>query len=127
VIDRFRKELEAVGGQFFRGRDVVADLEGSDVSVTPTLAAIADTGTVVLSSRLNGGRRAGLWDPVHVALVAPDDLLADLPSALARIRPELDRASVVTLVTGPSRTADIEGTLIRGAHGPRELHVVWLG
>ncbi len=128
MIERFREALEAVGGaKFYRGRDAAADLAGDGVSVTGTLTAIAETGTVVISSRLNGGRLAGLADPVHVAIVEAGDVVETLTEALERIAPELERASVVTLVTGPSRTADIEGVLIRGAHGPRELHVVWVG
>ena len=126
MIDLFRERLEAAGGRFWRGRDAVAEIDGDGVSVTPTLAAIADTGTVVTSSRLNHGRLAGLADPVHVAVVEDADLVPDLPAALERIRPELAQASVVTLITGPSRSADIGGQLIQGAHGPREVHAVWV-
>jgi L-lactate dehydrogenase complex protein LldG len=106
------------------GPGAVEHLTGQGVSVTGCLCAIADTGTVVVSAADAGGRRAGLVDPVHVVLVRDDELVADLAAALERIRPELQRSSAVALITGPSRTADIEGVLIRGAHGPRELHVV---
>ena len=126
MIERFRERLEAAGGVFYRGREAATDLAGDGVSLTGTLVAIADTGTVVTSSRLTGGRLPGLADPVHVAVVEAADVVANLPEALERIAPELARASVVTLITGPSRSADIEGILIRGAHGPRELHVVWV-
>jgi L-lactate dehydrogenase complex protein LldG len=64
---------------------------------------------------------------VHVIEAREDQLVPDLPAALARIGPELALASAVTLVTGPSRTADIEQTLIRGVHGPRDVHVVFTG
>ncbi len=126
MIDRFRTELEAAGGNFHEGREAATELAGEGVSVTPTLAAIADTGTVVTSSWQNGGRLPGLADPTHVAVVEAGDLVPDLPTALIRIAAELERASVVTLITGPSRSADIEGTLIRGAHGPGRLDVVWV-
>ena len=95
--------------------------------MTPCLALIADTGTAVVSARLSGGRRPGLVDPVHVIEAHEDQLVPDLAAALERIGPELAQASVVTLVTGPSRTADIEQTLIRGVHGPKDVHVVFLG
>jgi L-lactate dehydrogenase complex protein LldG len=95
--------------------------------VTPCLALIADTGTAVVSARLSGGRRAGLVDPVHVIEAREEQLVPDLATALERIGPELARASAVTLVTGPSRTADIEQTLIRGVHGPKDVHVVFVG
>lgn len=122
--EQFARAVEDAGGRVHRGEGAVERLLGQGVSVTGCLCAIADTGTVVLSSRLNGGRRAGLVDPVHVVLVRDDELVPDLAAALELVAAETAAASAVTLVTGPSRTADIEGVLVRGAHGPRELHVV---
>jgi L-lactate dehydrogenase complex protein LldG len=126
VIERFTEELEALGGHVHHGRDALEGLRGEGVSVTPCLALIADTGTAVVSSRLSGGRRPGLVDPVHVIEAREDQLVLDLAAALERIGPELAQASAVTLVTGPSRTADIEQTLIRGVHGPKDVHVVFV-
>jgi L-lactate dehydrogenase complex protein LldG len=126
VIERFTTELEALGGHVHHGREALEGLRGEGVSVTPCLALIADTGTAVVSSRLSGGRRPGLVDPVHVIEAREDQLVPDLAAALARIGPELALASAVTLVTGPSRTADIEQTLIRGVHGPKDVHVVFV-
>ena len=95
--------------------------------MTPCLALIADTGTVVVSSRLSGGRRNGLVDPVHVVEARADQLVPDLAAALERDRPRAGTsASAVTFITGPSRTADIEQTLIRGVHGPKDVHVVFV-
>ena len=127
MIDEFTRELEAIGGQVHHGRAALEELAGEGVSVTPCLALIADTGTAVVSARLSGGRRAGLVDPVHVIEAREEQLVPDLATALERIGPELARASAVTLVTGPSRTADIEQTLIRGVHGPKDVHVVFVG
>jgi L-lactate dehydrogenase complex protein LldG len=126
VIDRFTAELEALGGHVHHGHSILEELRGDGVSVTPCLALIADTGTAVVSARLSGGRRPGLVDPVHVIEAREDQLVPDLAAALERIGPELAQASAVTLVTGPSRTADIEQTLIRGVHGPRDVHVVFV-
>jgi L-lactate dehydrogenase complex protein LldG len=126
VIDRFTAELEAVGGHVHHGRAALAELRGEGVAVTPCLALIADTGTVVISSRLVGGRRTGLVDPVHVVEAHAGQLVPDLATALAAIAPELAAASAVTFITGPSRTADIEQTLIRGVHGPQDVHVVFV-
>jgi L-lactate dehydrogenase complex protein LldG len=126
VIERFTKELEAVGGYVHRGRAALAELAGDGVSVTPCLALIADTGTAVVSARLSNGRRPGLVDPVHVIEAHTDQLVPDIASALELIGPELARSSSVTLVTGPSRTADIEQNLVRGVHGPGEVHVVFV-
>jgi L-lactate dehydrogenase complex protein LldG len=126
VIERFTAELEAVGGRVHHGREALDGLRGEGVSVTPCLALIAETGTVVVASRLSGGRRAGLVDPVHVIEAHADQLVPDLAAALAVIAPELPASSAVTLITGPSRTADIEQTLIRGVHGPKDVHVVFV-
>jgi L-lactate dehydrogenase complex protein LldG len=126
VIERFARELEAVGGHVHHGRAALAELAGENVSVTPCLALIAETGTAVVSARLSGGRRAGLVEPVHVIEAHESQLVPDLAAALRLIGPELARASAVTLVTGPSRTADIEQNLIRGVHGPGEVHVVFV-
>jgi L-lactate dehydrogenase complex protein LldG len=126
VIERFRTELEAVGGHVHHGRAALDALQGEGVTVTPCLVLIAETGTAVVSSRLSGGRRNGLVDPVHVIEAREDQLVPDLAAALAAVAPELALASAVTFVTGPSRTADIEQTLIRGVHGPKDVHVVFV-
>jgi L-lactate dehydrogenase complex protein LldG len=126
VIERFTRELEAVGGHVHHGRAALDELAGEGVAVTPCLALIADTGTAVVSARLSGGRRNGLVDPVHVIEASEAQLVPDLASALRLIGPELPRSSAVTFVTGPSRTADIEQNLIRGVHGPGQVHVVFV-
>ena len=126
MIDEFTRELEAVGGHVHHGRGALEELAGEGVSVTPCLALIAETGTAVVSARLSSGRRRGLVDPVHVIEATPGQLVPDLAAALRVIGPELAASSAVTLVTGPSRTADIEQNLIRGVHGPGEVHVVFV-
>jgi L-lactate dehydrogenase complex protein LldG len=127
VIERFTRELEAVGGQVHQGRDALAALAAREgVSVTPCLALIAETGTAIVSARVSGGRRAGLVDPVHVIEATESQLVPDLAAALRVVGPELAASSAVTFVTGPSRTADIEQNLIRGVHGPGEVHVVFV-
>ena len=126
MIARFTEELEALGGHVHHGRDALDGLRGEGVSVTPCLALIADTGTAVVSARLSGGRRSGLVDPVHVIEAREDQLVPDLAAALERIGPELARASAVTLVTGPSRTADIEMSLTVGVQGPGRVHYLFV-
>jgi len=127
VIEQFTAELEAVGGHVHHGHDALAGLAaGGDVSVTPCLALIAETGTAVVSARLSGGRRPGLVAPVHVIEARADQLVPDLAAALELVGPELLQSSSVTFVTGPSRTGDIEQQLIRGVHGPGDVHVVFV-
>jgi L-lactate dehydrogenase complex protein LldG len=126
VIERFTRELEAVGGHVHHGREALAGLAGDGVSVTPCLALIADTGTAIVAARLSGGRRAGLVDPIHVIEATEAQLVPDIAAALRLVGPELVVSSSVTFVTGPSRTGDIEQNLIRGVHGPGEVHVVFV-
>ena len=126
MIERFTRELEAVGGHVHHGREALAGLAGDGVSVTPCLALIADTGTAIVSARLSGGRRAGLVDPIHVIEATEAQLVPDIAAALRLVGPELVASSSVTFVTGPSRTGDIEQNLIRGVHGPGEVHVVFV-
>ena len=126
MIEQFTRELEAVGGHVHHGRAALDELSGEGVPVTPCLPLIADTGTAVVSARLSHGRRRGLVEPVHVIEATAGQLVPDLGAALRLIGPELAASSAVTLVTGPSRTADIEQNLIRGVHGPGEVHVVFV-
>jgi L-lactate dehydrogenase complex protein LldG len=109
------------------GATPAATVAGADVGVTEADALVATSGTLVLAA---SGRHRGtsLLPPVHVAIVPVDRLVADLATALRRVRTGAAPAeSCVTLVTGPSRTADIEKKLVVGVHGPCALHVILLG
>lgn len=102
------------------------ELAAATVGITGAEAALSETGSVVLVSGPGRGRLASLLPPVHVALVERARLVRSLPDLLLS-RPELATAgSNLVCITGPSRTADIEHTLSRGVHGPREVHVVFL-
>lgn len=98
------------------------------VGITGVDAALAATGSVVVKSGLGRGRSVSLLPPVHVAVVAASQIVADLESWWAIQREGgLDafrQHSNIAIITGPSRTADIAMQLVLGMHGPRELHVV---
>lgn len=95
------------------------------VGLTGCDGAIAQTGALVLGSHAGSPRSASLLPTLHVAVVRPDQLHADLASALADGGEALlQECSTLNLVAGPSRTADIELTLTLGVHGPRRLVVV---
>lgn len=96
-----------------------ADIWTADVGITMADLAVAETGSLLLSAGPGRARMASLAPPTHVAVVHEDRLVATLEDALAH---RLARTSV--LIAGPSRTADIEGVLVRGVHGPKELIVV---
>ena len=97
-----------------------------DAGVTDVQAAIAETGTLVCWSGPGRGRGLSLVPPVHIAVVRRSDIVPDLIDYLARHAqhgPEALPSSIV-FITGPSKTADIEGVLITGVHGPREVHIL---
>lgn len=102
-------------------------LDTAIVGLTGAHAALADTGSVVLVHGDGRPRLVSLLPPVHVAVVPIDRMHATL-GALVGSEPALfTLATNVVVVTGPSRTADIEMTLTRGVHGPRIVHVVFVG
>jgi L-lactate utilization protein LutC len=101
----------------------------ADIGVSGIDYALADTGTLVLLTGEGQARSISLLPPVHIAVVNPDQIVSGLDDlfALARSeRKDKQLPSAVTFITGPSRTADIELTLVIGVHGPQELHVVIL-
>jgi L-lactate utilization protein LutC len=97
-------------------------LASATLGVTGCVAAIADTGTLMLTTDRSHPRATSLLPRTHLAVVRPDDLVRSLDDALRRI--PTPAPSAVTLVTGPSRSADIEQILTLGVHGPARVHVV---
>ncbi len=104
------------------------DVVGADVGLTGAVCAIAATGTLVLEMGPGRPRSVSLLVPVHIALVPVSQLLPRLEDYLARQRANglqvfADTSNVV-MITGASRTADIEMSVVYGVHGPLELHIV---
>jgi L-lactate dehydrogenase complex protein LldG len=101
-------------------------LEACDVGITECDALIAQTGSVMLSSRRAGGRALSILPPHHVVLARRDQLVADLPAAFELLKTEYgdNLPSMISFITGPSRTGDIERILVLGAHGPKKLTVL---
>ena len=95
------------------------------LGITGAAAAVAATGSVVLDSHRAGGRIASLLPTVHLCVVSVNTLVATPADVLRRLGSAGDALpSSLVLVTGPSRTGDIEQLLTLGAHGPTALHVV---
>jgi L-lactate dehydrogenase complex protein LldG len=96
-----------------------------DLGISSAQFAIAETGTLVLQSTREHHRLVSLLPPVHIAIVEADSLCATLGEALSLLRPDgTELSPAITLITGPSRTADIELTLAIGVHGPQKLFVI---
>ncbi|HOW31809.1 MAG TPA: LUD domain-containing protein [Bacteroidales bacterium] len=101
------------------------DFEEIEVGITGCESLIARLGSVVVSSGQESGRRLIVFPEVHVVIAYTWQLLPDLKQALTALKTKYGTAlpSLISVITGPSRTADIEKTLVMGAHGPRELIV----
>lgn len=99
------------------------------VGITAVDFLVARTGSLVLSSATAGGRRLSVLPPLHIAMATTDQLVISLDEAMAgyQQRREFDRSSYATIITGPSRTSDIEKILVLGAHGPKRLAVIMVG
>ena len=111
--------------------EIVASAAASDIGVTGVDYALAETGSLVLLARKGQSRSVSLLPPVHIALIKPGQVLSGFDDLFAILHHSLESAetalsSAITFITGPSRTADIELTLVVGVHGPQELHVVLL-
>lgn len=120
-------ERRADGGGIVRAEDEFSEtaLREAVVGVDRADLLIAETGTVARSYRSQEAARVTLVPPVAVFVATLDALVRDLPTALTRIEVEHDGDPAYSvLITGPSRTADIEKMLVIPAHGPRELIVI---
>jgi L-lactate dehydrogenase complex protein LldG len=102
----------------------VADLDGVDGVITSCAVAIAETGTLILDGSSGQGRRVITLIPdYHLCVVFADQIVADVPDALAR----LEATRPLTMISGPSATSDIELNRVEGVHGPRTLEVIIVG
>jgi L-lactate utilization protein LutC len=99
-------------------------LMAADVGITSCDLAIAETGSLLVCSRAGQERVASLVTPVHIAIVERQQIVPDLFDAFARLGEAAALSSNVVLITGPSKTGDIELTLTTGVHGPGVWHVV---
>ncbi|MCA8950567.1 MAG: lactate utilization protein [Planctomycetes bacterium] len=117
-----RDEPALAGLSWLTSQADKAELFAADIGVTTAQWGIAETGTIALESRSERSRLASLVPPVHVALLPRSRILCTMGELLKTLDRPL--APAVSLITGPSRTADIELQLVLGVHGPRELHVV---
>jgi L-lactate dehydrogenase complex protein LldG len=103
-----------------------APAENTQASLTAAHAFVAQTGSILTSSAC-GGRGASIVPPCHIVYGRGEQIVSDIAAALGRVPSHIRDASYVGLITGSSRTADIEKILVQGAHGPRRLVVILEG
>jgi len=101
--------------------------ETADVGITSADYALADTGTLVMIASPAEARLVSLLPPAHIAVVPMDRMLTGLDELFTLVPMPADASSSLVLITGPSRTADIEQILVRGVHGPGQISVVLVG
>ena len=147
LVEQFRKALEALAGKvvvvntradaevaiekalngrtFIRGsgEDSREAIAATEVGITSADYALADTGSLVIFTE-SQSRLLSLLPPCHIAVIESSRIVASLDDVF-RLRPMPGaNSSAMMVITGPSRTADIEMRLVRGVHGPGEIHVI---
>ena len=145
---RFREEFIALRGEFIDniqefvkafpkiatdGSEFVQQLVGEgnagvrecDLGVTSCDCLVAQAGSVIVSTLSAGGRALSVLPPVHLVIARREQIVPDLAAALALLRRRYDARwpSALSVITGPSRTGDIEKILVMGAHGPKRLAI----
>jgi len=104
----------------------VREMEKCDAGISECDALVAQTGSVLVTSRSAGGRALSVLPPHHVVLARREQFVADLPAAFALLQRKYAEKypSFIGFITGPSRTGDIERILVLGAHGPKALTII---
>jgi L-lactate utilization protein LutC len=148
LVEQFQKALEALAGKvvvvhsheeaaaavnkalngrtFIRSTDPYTrdGMAATEVGITSADYALADTGSLVFFSESGESRLLSLLPPCHIAVIESSKIVPSLDDVF-RLRPLPGaESSAMVVVTGPSRTADIEMRLVRGVHGPGEIHVI---
>lgn len=115
------KQWFAKNGWPFQWHRQLADCQAS---ITTCEALIARTGTMVLSSVSSGGRTPSVYAPVHICVAYTSQLVYDISDGLKFLEQKYkgQLPSFISFASGPSRTADIEKTLVTGVHGPKEVY-----
>jgi L-lactate dehydrogenase complex protein LldG len=100
-----------------------ASVRECDLGVTGCDCLVAQTGSIIVSTHSAGGRALSVLPPVHLVIARREQIVPDLAAAMALLRKRYDThwPSTLSVITGPSRTADIEKILVMGAHGPKRL------
>ena len=120
LLDRLSiaEQLAAAGFHVRRWPDMTLDeVYDIDCGITDVYAAVAEVGALVIRSSPDHGKALSLVPPIHIAILQPADFLPDLVDLFEKLRVE-GTGSATVIITGPSKTADIEMSLVVGVHGP---------
>ena len=100
------------------------DLASCEIAVTGCECLVARTGTIVMSTAQHSGRTTSVYAPVHICIAYSNQVIPDIKDALLHLKEKYSGniPSLITFASGPSRTADIEKTLVTGVHGPKEVY-----
>jgi L-lactate dehydrogenase complex protein LldG len=123
--DSLIKEVLKKGDVDFN--DTENDFLKTEVGITFCECLVARTGGIVVSSKLTSGRRLIVYPHIHVVIAYTSQLVYNIDDSLNFIKEKygvVNMPSMVTTISGPSRTADIEKTLVQGAHGPKEVYLL---
>lgn len=117
-------KIRELVGSSLEERFTDQDLANCDVSVTGCECLVARTGSIVMSAGQASGRTTSVYAPIHVCIAFASQLVYEVKDALTLVKDKYNGKlpSLITFATGPSRTADIEKTLVVGVHGPKEVY-----
>jgi L-lactate dehydrogenase complex protein LldG len=117
-------KIIAAAGPQLDNHLVKEDIANADVSITGCEALVARTGSMVMTTAQASGRTTSVYAPVHICIAYTSQLVYDVKDALQQVKDKYGAQlpSLITFATGPSRTADIEKTLVVGVHGPKEVY-----
>lgn len=117
-------KIKELVGSSLEQRFTDKNLADCDVSITSCEFLVARTGSIVMSAAQPSGRNTSVYAPIHICIAFTSQLVYDVKDALTLLKEKYNGKipSLITFATGPSRTADIEKTLVVGVHGPKEVY-----
>ena len=123
IICKENKIIEQLQSSNFLKLDHETTVEFCDASITSCECLVARTGSILLSNETESGRTQSVYAPIHICIAFASQLVYDISDSLKLLNEKYktNLPSVISLATGPSRTADIEKTLVVGVHGPKEV------
>jgi L-lactate dehydrogenase complex protein LldG len=119
--DPLKNKLQQAGFSSFSSNDVAT----CDAAITSCELLVARTGSIMMTSAQQSGRTVSVYAPIHICIAYTNQLVYSIKEGLQLMKEKYEGniPSLITLATGPSRTADIEKTLVVGVHGPKEVYV----